>query len=515
MARSLNIKCLIPDENNRQYGGTELISSIVDGNEKIYTPLLVEKAEKAGQYYVIDGHRRLASAIKAGIESVPCEILTKDEAERAKAITNIDRQSLSPLDQYTSIMQLKLFGYNNSCIGNMLGISKYQVERRLRLNNLIEPLKKKLIKGELSVDKASEFALASPEIQKKVLEKVDYILQSAYSQKDVRRAINLTEGIALGHYSNAFVEMGGVWGCSCLECKSNPNSDCLLFENPSKEESFCTLGNYSCISDKLVRMCLDSNADGICTANKEIADYAKGKGIKILERSWPRYTQKEDEWLSSEVALDDDGEIIYQDVVLKDDVGKDEKLNDKAIEKAIDQCKKTIDSIMDLMLSVYRSKAMPLLPADVRLALIISKYREGSYNNFLVWDSSLGRDLEGAIAKMGLEPVIEGKAKDPLKSMDSEDVSKLLRHILFEKDIYLLLKDQKIYSVASLTPTFYSVKCGSIDKALGTKLERILERAKAWWPASTLWDSIYEMAGRYNKLIETMVSLSENEKEDK
>ena len=512
MSRTIEVKCLIPDKDNRKYGGTELIGTIADGNEKIYTPLLVAKGPKTGQYLVIDGHRRLASAIKAGLESVPCEILTPEEAERARAITNIDRQALSPLDQYTAICQLAEIGFDNGMIGSMLGISKYQVARRLQLNNLIDPLREKLLSGELSLEKAAEFAVVHKSYQKKAYERNERLVSSSYSAKDVRDAINQARGIALRRFTDEFMEEKGDRGLSCLECPMNPCTYALLFEKPDKAESWCTVGDYSCIAYKLANMCKRLGLDGICTSNEEIAKLARENGVGTIEYDWQRYEEPKPEWESYQSVLDDDGKAYYQ-------CGKEREYDDgggkereERIDKLIEACEDKIESIFKEIVAASREMPIPLMPPEATMAILVGKERNP---DFRVWDGKLGKDWDAATKRAGIESILSGKKEcTPEDLAGKYKTDELVRMILLENDIWLLLSRFGLYNKESLIPSSYEVTSKRMDKGhLIESLRGILDRGKAKWGfGQDAWDRIHALEAEYDKRIEELSSIIKEER---
>lgn len=509
MSRTIEVKSLIPDKENRKYGGTELISTIAEGKEKIYTPLLVAKGPKAGQYLVIDGHRRLASAIKAGLGSVPCEILTPEEAERARAITNIDRQALSPLDQYTAICQLSELGFENGMIGSMLGISKYQVARRLQLNNLIPPLREKLLSGELSIEKASEFAVAHQSMQKKAYERNERLTDSAYSAKDVREAINMARGIDLRRFTDELIEEKGDRGNNCLECPMNPCTYALLFEKPDKAESWCTVGDYSCIAYKLANLCKRLGRDGICTRNDEIARHAKENGASVLPIEWPRYENPLPEWVSCTAVIDDDGRLYYQNGKGREDEADGEKEKEERLAKLVADCEDKVEGIFKEIVAASREMPIPLMPPEATMAILVGKERNPG---FRVWDGKLGKDWSDATRRAGIASILSGKREcTPEELAEGYRTGELVRLILLENDIWRLLSLLDLYSIESLMPSAYEAKSGNLAKSRYIEsLRIILDRGKARWGfGQEAWNRIHALEAEYDRDIEELSSIKE------
>jgi hypothetical protein len=57
---------------------TEFCASVAEAGVRV--PLLITTASEGGGFRVIEGHRRLAAAVKAGLAEVPC-VLDTDRAE--------------------------------------------------------------------------------------------------------------------------------------------------------------------------------------------------------------------------------------------------------------------------------------------------------------------------------------------------------------------------------------------------------------------------------------------------
>lgn len=87
------------------------------------------------RYTVIIGHRRLAAAKLAGLESVPCVIMHMDELEqvRTMAIENMHRTDLSPIEQADSFQMMLDLGDTVQTIAESTGFSETTVRRRLNL----------------------------------------------------------------------------------------------------------------------------------------------------------------------------------------------------------------------------------------------------------------------------------------------------------------------------------------------------------------------------------------------
>lgn len=114
----------------------------------IRQPLSVIKTEEAGIYQIISGERRLRAAKIAGLEKVPCIILSDSIlAEEIAVIENIQRADLHPVelaDAYASL--LKNFNYGDqSKLAKKLGVFNSHVSETLALYKIPQEIKEILL----------------------------------------------------------------------------------------------------------------------------------------------------------------------------------------------------------------------------------------------------------------------------------------------------------------------------------------------------------------------------------
>ena len=179
MAKTISIDKLTTDEHNREYGGTTELATVKTLG--ILQPLLVTE-NGDGTYLVLDGHRRLLSAKACGLKKVPCEVVGKEIAENVKLLSNLDRKNLSPYDQFIAMSDLHKLGYDTREIGDIVGTSKYQAERILRLGSLIPEFREMLQRGAITMTQASEICQARDKEQAKLFN--DYKVSKGYQRED-------------------------------------------------------------------------------------------------------------------------------------------------------------------------------------------------------------------------------------------------------------------------------------------------------------------------------------------
>lgn len=135
---------------------TELTDSITTSG--IIQPLIVARDDAHG-WLVIAGHRRLAAARNAGLDTVPVVVrddLTTDDSTTTVAmlIENIHRADLTPLDEAAALRTLADNGLSQREISRRTGISQAQVSKRLSLLKLPDRAKTGLADGTITVDTA-------------------------------------------------------------------------------------------------------------------------------------------------------------------------------------------------------------------------------------------------------------------------------------------------------------------------------------------------------------------------
>ena len=222
------------DGQNRDKSDKSIIESV--GKEGVLVPLLVySDPEETGKYVLVAGHRRLASAVHFNLKEVPVEVIPQDQAERARALENLDRKGLHPLDEATEIRTLQSQGYDNGVIAAMLGMERSKVVRRARLNSLIEPVRTKFLDGKIDVDIAEEFSVMSPDDQASVNKR----MESCYNltPKHVRRMYLNSKGLNLDNCSKSLLESKNP-RC-CIGCTENMASNDLFEGNNVCQSLLC------------------------------------------------------------------------------------------------------------------------------------------------------------------------------------------------------------------------------------------------------------------------------------
>lgn len=144
---------------------TDLTESIAE--KGILSPLLV--VEKAGEYILVAGERRLRAAKAAGLDVVPAMVraLTEEDMAQIALIENIQRADLNAIEEaqgYASL--IAEYGYTQQELAKMIGKSRPYIANLLRLLDLPEVILDAVRQGKLSSGHARALlAIKDPELQ--------------------------------------------------------------------------------------------------------------------------------------------------------------------------------------------------------------------------------------------------------------------------------------------------------------------------------------------------------------
>ena len=147
----------------------------------VLNPIMVRPLD-TGEYEVISGHRRLHACKKAGIEMIPAFIYSMDRNEAVIAMvdSNLHREKLLPSEKafaYKMKMDaLKHQGQTRGQVGHKSRDtiseteSGRQIQRYIRLTNLLPGILEKVDSGEIALTPAVELSYLDHDAQKIVLD---------------------------------------------------------------------------------------------------------------------------------------------------------------------------------------------------------------------------------------------------------------------------------------------------------------------------------------------------------
>lgn len=176
----------------------ELMQQTIDSIMQVgvLNPAIIRPAPEGG-YEMVAGHRRLHAADLAGLKTIPAIVrnLDDDEAVILMVDSNLQRETISPMERAQAYkMKLEALKHQGkrvdlTCdqVGHKLdskksiqkvaedaGESKTQVQRYIRLTELLPEVQKKVDNKEIAFSPAVELSYLTRDEQKQFLDAMDY-----------------------------------------------------------------------------------------------------------------------------------------------------------------------------------------------------------------------------------------------------------------------------------------------------------------------------------------------------
>ena len=152
----------------------------------VLSPLLARP--KGEGYELVSGHRRRAAAIKLGLATVPVLVreMSDDEAVILMVDSNLQRENLLPSEKaFAYKMKLDALKHQGRAtsdrvgqklsveiIGDQANESKTQIQRYIRLTNLVKPLLDMVDEGRIAFSPAVELSYLTKEQQAYLLDSI-------------------------------------------------------------------------------------------------------------------------------------------------------------------------------------------------------------------------------------------------------------------------------------------------------------------------------------------------------
>ena len=135
--------------NPRKTFDPEKISELARSIEEhgIIQPLVVTKAEVG--YEIVAGERRWRAAREADLKKIPCLVrtLTDEENMLLAIIENMQREDLNPIEEAEGLEKMiKVYGFTQDKVSKSVSKSRPYITNALRLLNLPESVRKRLLK---------------------------------------------------------------------------------------------------------------------------------------------------------------------------------------------------------------------------------------------------------------------------------------------------------------------------------------------------------------------------------
>lgn len=202
--QELDINLLVPSLNNF-YGIREIEELAESIKENGLMHNLVVRMIENGTYEIISGERRFRALRSLGYKKIPCQVkenLSDLDAELMLIQANAAQRELTPIEKMEGIKRLeaiymqkrgngeKLQGKTRDLVGKDLGLSGVQVGRYKKVDkDLIEPLKEKLDKDQITLTQAHTLSSLTQEEQEIIHEEIKD-LDCKDSKEEVETLIN-------------------------------------------------------------------------------------------------------------------------------------------------------------------------------------------------------------------------------------------------------------------------------------------------------------------------------------
>ena len=165
--------------NPRKHFPQKSLGELADSIRKvgILSPILVRPAKKTNAradegYEIAAGHRRYRAARLAKLEAVPCIVKDLDDQQFLEILTieNLQREDVHPLDEGEGFRTLmEQTGWDADQVAGKVGKSKSYVYQRLKLAELIGPVKEAFLSDKITASHAILIARERPEQQREAL----------------------------------------------------------------------------------------------------------------------------------------------------------------------------------------------------------------------------------------------------------------------------------------------------------------------------------------------------------
>ncbi len=235
------------DEN----GLKELANSI--SQKGILQPILVRP--KGKKFELVCGERRYKASLLANQKTIPANIreLTNEEAFEVQIIENLERKDVHPLDESDAFKKMLYSGkYTIADIAVKLAKTEIFVTGRLKLIDLIKPIREHFKAGYLGISHATLIAKCDPEKQGEIFadakpwkeeDEPDYGTVQSIKEFIEDELIDLSE-VPFDLEDDKLIK----GTCACTSCPKRSKANPVLFAEFQSEDS-CF--DEKCYSNKL------------------------------------------------------------------------------------------------------------------------------------------------------------------------------------------------------------------------------------------------------------------------
>ena len=188
--KEIEVDLICPNPNQpRKIFEKEKLEELAESIKKygVIQPIIVKKENDI--YTIIAGERRWRASKIANISTIPCIIrdIENKNASEIALIENIQREDLNPIDEanaYDYIMNR--YALTQEELSQVVGKSRVYITNTLRLLNLDDYVKEKIISNEISQGHARALISLDKNIQKQLTDK---IIKEGLSVRDIEKLV--------------------------------------------------------------------------------------------------------------------------------------------------------------------------------------------------------------------------------------------------------------------------------------------------------------------------------------
>lgn len=188
--KEIEVDLICPNPNQpRKSFEKDKLDELAESIKKygVIQPIIVKKEDEI--YTIIAGERRWRASKIAGLSNIPCIIrdIENKNASEIALIENIQREDLNPIDEanaYEYIMDR--YAITQEELSGVIGKSRVYVTNTLRLLNLDDYVKEKIISNEISQGHARAIISLDKNLQKQITDK---IIKEGLSVRDVEKLV--------------------------------------------------------------------------------------------------------------------------------------------------------------------------------------------------------------------------------------------------------------------------------------------------------------------------------------
>jgi len=401
---------LTPCPTNRRIGGFDKIklAQLAESIKSVgvQQPAVVRKVEEK-EFEIVSGERRWRASELVKMASLPCVVreLTDEQVIKIRAIENLQREDVHPLDEADSYQQLlDVCGYEVETIAGELGKSISYVYQRLKLQDLVPKAREYLVEGMITVGHAILIARLEPARQAEVLK--DGLRQYGNEIVSVRALDDFIRRNILLQLSSATWKLADDQllpeAGACSKCPKRTGVAPALFEDIGKKDN-CL--DRACFIKKAKASVAAKRKELEDEPHLEVRGTYRGPEVEgALDADDWRECKKSDPGAVKVLIVDGDnaGKLTYGKTMGKTAEAKAAALNPKVLakEKAERAKEKKIKNAREsLLLEIYQTiyeAAVTKLPSKKENDVVVGLRRMIA---FKTW-SNLTFDIQNFIAKL-------------------------------------------------------------------------------------------------------------------